>query len=797
MTVAVLRTQLSGIARRPGRLVLTGSSVLVACFLVFGAVLARDVALRAVADSLSTTPAATDVVVTSGGADRFTAEQLARVRATPGVAEAVGRVESAVRLRGVNRTSLTVVADPGTGPLSRVRLVAGTYPAGPGQVAVDERTAGRFAVGTGSRIALTDGDLLVTGIVAGPADPGERAYTVDSAAASLGGDTGYSRIDVRAAGDAAALASGLGEVVDPGRTTAMSVRSGASMRAAEVRDASGQVDRVFELIAMFVAVSVLAAALVATATFRIVFTQRTRQLALLRTVGAQPGQLVRALIVEGAVVGLVAGVAGVALAQVASYGAVAVARSSGVEMRCPDFLWAAGIAVVVGSVLLTVGAVTAPAFTASRAAPLQVFRTAQAGECGLGAYRLVTGLVLGVAAVGLVSVLLTASPAGESEDALVRLVLAVMATFGALVALGPALVCPVLRVVSWPVRRFSTVGSLAAGGVGGAPRRAAGVSVVVALGVALIVATFVGTSGMTAYLDDKLATRAPADVLVSAEPGVSASAVSVLRASPALRDVTTFRTASVKLGDLDALALDLHAPPPGQVHLARWAGSSVGDRVTLRSATGEVTLTVTAVLPNDGPFSSAALLAPADLDRLGASGVSVLANAATPGEQGLITARDAVRGLVEGAEIGMLSDLREQARGQVAGLLAVALGLLGLTVLIAVVGVGTTTALSVHERTGEIGLLRALGLGRGGVRTMIATESGLYGALGAVLGLVLGVPFAWLAVSALDIGVPLTLPLPQLLLVAVVLVVVTGLAGFLPARKAARVSPVAALGTAD
>ncbi|MFD4669804.1 FtsX-like permease family protein [Lentzea sp. NPDC058450] len=794
LNLSVIRTQLSGVGRRPGRLLLTGLSLLVACFLVFGAVLARDVALRAVADSLSTTPAATDVVVTGSG---LSPEQLAKVRALPGVAEAVGRVESTVRLRGVNRASLTVIADPGVGPLSRIRLVSGSYPDGPGQVAVDQRTAGRFAVSAGSRIAVEDGELLVTGVVDGPPDPGERAYAGDAVAAALGGGV-YPRIDVRATDSVAAgqVLAGMSDAL--GLETVTSVRSGAAARAAEVRDASSQVDRVFELIAMFVAVSVLAAALVATATFRIVFTQRLRQLALLRTVGAQPGQLVRALLVEGAVVGLVAGVAGVLAAAGAARAAVAIAG-----MPSPEVSAGAGVAVVIGSVLLTVGAVTAPAFTASRAAPLQVFRASStaAGESRISAYRLVVGLVLGVAAVGLVLVLLTSGPSTDpdGDNALVLLVLAVMATFGALIALGPVVVRPVLTAVSWPLRRFSAVGSLAAGGVGGAPRRAAGVSVVVALGVALIVATFVGTSGMTAYLDDKLASRAPADLVVSEVDG---AAIAALRSSPALKDVVTFRSASVKAGDLDVPVLDFGAlVAPGEVVLARWAASSfgvgVGERVTLRGAGGEVSVTVRDVLANDGPFSSGAVLAPADLDRLGPSEPMVLANASRSGEEGLIAARDAVRQVAAGADVGMLSDLRDQARAQVSGLLAVALGLLGLTVLIAVVGVGTTTALSVHERTGEIGLLRALGLGRGGVRTMIAAESGLYGAIGAVLGLVLGVPFAWLAVDALNIGVPLTLPLPELLLVAVVLVVITVVAGLWPARRAARVSPVAALAAID
>jgi putative ABC transport system permease protein len=124
----------------------------------------------------------------------------------------------------------------------------------------------------------------------------------------------------------------------------------------------------------------------------------------------------------------------------------------------------------------------------------------------------------------------------------------------------------------------------------------------------------------------------------------------------------------------------------------------------------------------------------------------------------------------------------------------IALGLIGLTVLIAVVGVGTTTALSVVERARESGMLRAIGLSRGGLRAMLTTESALYGVIGAGIGLVLGVPYAWLAVKALGVNAPLTLPVWQLVGVFAVLVLLTALAGVLPARRAAKVSPVAALG---
>jgi putative ABC transport system permease protein len=145
--------------------------------------------------------------------------------------------------------------------------------------------------------------------------------------------------------------------------------------------------------------------------------------------------------------------------------------------------------------------------------------------------------------------------------------------------------------------------------------------------------------------------------------------------------------------------------------------------------------------------------------------------------------------------VTVLADERDEVNQVLNSVLAVALGLIGLTVLIAVVGVGTTTALSVVERVRESGLLRAVGLSRSGLGAMLTAESSLYGVIGATLGLLLGVPYAWLSLEALGVNAPLELPVWQLAAVFAVLVLFTALAGVLPARKASRISPVAALAT--
>jgi putative ABC transport system permease protein len=245
---------------------------------------------------------------------------------------------------------------------------------------------------------------------------------------------------------------------------------------------------------------------------------------------------------------------------------------------------------------------------------------------------------------------------------------------------------------------------------------------------------------------------------------------------------------------------------PGRVavsgNAALDAGLALGDTATLGAGGHTVQVTIVAVLPGPAPRFAGFMVDASDLDRLGApAGYSgVFADAASGGEEARTAGQRTLRTLAEGrADLGItvLADQRDEEQKMIDYVLWVVIGLMGLTVLIAVVGVGSTTALSVVERIRESGLLRAVGLSRAGLRTMLTVESSLYGAIGATLGVLLGVPYAWLAIRSIDHGAPLEAPIGQIAAVFAALVIFTAVAGVLPARRAARVSPVAALGTDD
>ncbi|MET7574309.1 FtsX-like permease family protein [Streptomyces sp. NPDC005492] len=844
---AVLRTQLAGVLVRPGRLVMTGLAVVVAAFVVFGTVMAQQITERTALARFSGTPAATSLIVTAdagGDGSAITDAKIKAVRAVSGVAEAAARTEIGVSLADVSRHYLNLQGDPGTGRLSRVQVVAGSYPDGPREVAVNRQASQQFEIEPGDRVGMLfpegeDGGtktvtVTVTAVVQANSDRGATGYAPAATINALGGMKGYPQLDIRAEPGVSvqALSERLSPVLQRAAGAAVKITPGDTVRALEAKDATKRYADVFRLIAMFLAIAVVAAALVSTSTFRIVFAQRLGQLALLRTIGAQRGQLVRALAVEGALVGLVSGTAGVLLALGAGHAAPVIAGAAGQALQAPGVPVPAGLAVVLGAVLVTLGAVLAPALSAAGVSPLQALRSAGtvSGERGIGLIRLGSGLFLAAAALLLVGLILIdmPEPGNANYDASAGLMGTVASgalAFLALIALGPLLVRAVLAAVRLPLRRLGPTGTLAVGGVGGTPRRAAAVSVVVALGVTLVSGTLVGVASLQGWADRGLALTAPADFDLRDSDGLDADVVRRTKALPQLANATDYRMTDVSIGGSDVVAtdLDLAALPtsrqlytdtgklsglgPGRVivnaRLAQLLGVTAGDSFTITMPRkGTIRETVAATLPTEAPLHADLIATPADLEKMGASSrpTGILANAAEGGQ----TARNAAARAIEktlgpntDAQLSILAEERDDSSADVEVAATSALGLLALTVLIAVVGVGTTTGLTVLERTRESGLLRALGLGRSGLRFMIGIEAGLYGVLGGVLGLALGVPYAWLTVRVLNLGAPLLLPVGQLLAVFAGLVGITALAGLLPARRAARVSPVAALGTAS
>src|SRR5204862_4591953 len=418
----------------------------------------------------------------------------------------------------------------------------------------------------------------------------------------------------------------------------------------------------------------------------------------------------------GALTGLVPGAVGVLAAWGAVHAIVYELHRLGARVQPPGYPGGAAVAVALGAAVVSVGAVLAPALSASGVSPLEALRTSAttASRRGIGWLRLVFGLLLALASAGTAGLVLASiDPKNHSDDPLGRMFAVVLSgtlAFGALIALGPILIRPVLRVVGWPVRRTGPVGALAVSGVGGAPRRAAAVSVVVALGATLIGGTLVGAASLRSLVEGDMSAAAPADVNVAAADGtvLPAGLADRLRHHGEFSRVVPYRgvnaTADGRQGSILAVDIDVRTLPS-----ARAIGTADG---------------------------SLAAVAP------GAVAV------------GAAYAQDA------GRRVG--DTIRLTAGGHTVNVRVVAV----------LAGAGPLYA------------------------DVVADRSDLYGLVGSALGLALGVPYAWLMLLALGLDAPLQLRVPAVQLGALVaaLATLTALAGLLPAWRAARLSPVAALG---
>jgi len=712
--------------RKPGRVLLTGLAIIVATVFAAGTMLFSET-LRGylTAGDVVTPVGATVVVHPSELSDlsgpEAAAELVGQVAGIDGVEAAVGVWDASVTTdpNGAS-TDWTVVSDPMTGPLSRLETAAeGSLPGRPGEVAISQETAERTGLGPGGTITIPEDydeperTLSITGVVDVPgSDDDNVLFAVPDEVVSMGG--WLEQIDVAASGaDATELAGQVGELVgNPG-----AVVTGEEQRTAEGQNAAESVTAVLVGVGVFAGLSVIAAVVVVASTFRIVLTQRRTQLALLRCVGARQGQLIRAVLAEAVVTGLVAGVLGVVAAMLAGYGLLAAIRSSGMR-DVPDLVvsWPMLAGVLLVAVLATVVAALAPALAAARIPPVAALGAAGSGEAGAPktAGRLVFAGLLAAAAAGLA--VLGSSAGGSPLEAMLTIAVSGMTAFAAVIAAGPVLV----RAIGATVGRLVAAigrgpGRLATANAAQVPRRTAATISVLSLGVGLTSALLVALATVQAGAEQTIAEQFPGEILVSALD--SSSAESFARKLSENRDL-----------------------------VAR--------------ADGDVVL----VNPAEG------------------------ANAA------------AVRASVEAAaeEEGLTAEFAADARAEMENQLAISsmigLGLVGMTLLVAIVGVGVTLMLSITERVRETGLLRAVGLTRPGVRTMVALEAALSGSGAAVLGVAIGAVYGLLGAKALELDTASAqVPVLQLVGLVVAVVVVAMLAAVVPAIRAGRVSPIRAL----
>ncbi|GAA1485810.1 ABC transporter permease [Brachybacterium fresconis] len=745
-----------------------------------------------------------------------------------------------------NYLQLTSEADGGSAFLSAAMLppsataeqalTDGELPSAADEVVLDTAAAEALEVSLGDTVTLAadvsptgqEASFTVTGLA--PTAEGSvfggtpRVLVTDADAAALLGPTEGTLTETWLASvpegtDPATVA----EAASSGDVTVRSVEEAEQEATSELTQGSAALGM---MLGVFVVIALFTSAVVIANTFAVTIAQRTRSLALLRTLGATRGQVRRVVLRESLLVGVLGAVAGLVSGHLLVQAALAVADAVGWLdglMIVPVGLWSVLLPVIAG-VVITLAASLAPMRAATRVAPLQALRPEPPSQRrGLGARGVIgiVAVVLGVLA--LVGGTLLAVQDAPSLGVLLAMAGGVVSFTGVLLVLI-VLTRPLSSLIGRIMGRFGGLPArVASANVARNPRRSAATISALLIGTTLMTMMAVGARTAEETLTSELDSRRPIDLIVSAEEmpedGVDqiAGIEGMDGAQPAARtdiDVGTTEPMTLYGTSPDAVRETSHRPgmadelEDGIVLLgserAERFGVTDGQTLRVEGADGspqELRVQIDANL-------AMSLVTPATLEQIAGDGATpvVLGDFADPGtaERGDLDAMTLVNTITEQTATSGWSEVstdvggaEREMYGQILDiLLGIVVALLAVAVVVALVGVANTLSLGVVERTSENALLRALGTTRRQMRAMLGWEGVLLAVVGAVLGIVIGSGYGVLGINALlgsTYPVTVTIPWGQVGLVLLLAILAGGAASVLPGRAAARTAPAAAL----
>lgn len=849
----MFRVALASVLGHKVRLALTALAIVLGVAFVSGSFVLTDSMDRAFGNLLTEVNAGTDLYV--NGVDEVDpgpmGEQpglgttvpetvLEQVRGVEGVAQAVPGVEGMAQVVGPDGEATGGMGPPTfavswsgpdePGPLT---LREGRAASGPDEATIDAATAETigYAVGDRMPVQFRSGvrEFEIVGVTGfGDADNmlGATMVTLDLATAQdvLDMQGEYSTITV--VGDGQVPPEDLRDRVEAALDRdAVEVVTAETQQAADQQAISEGLGFFTTALLAFAGVAVFVGIFLIVNTFSIIVAQRTREFALLRAVGASSRQVRLAVTVEALVVGVVAG----ALGLVAGIGLSTLLRvvldAAGIGLPDGGLVVeprTVVVAMLVG-VVVTVLAALAPARRASRVSPMEALRdeVSTSADGGVGAWRTAAGVVMALAgAAGLLLALADVAP----QPLAVAGAGAALAFVGVSL-LAPHLAAPVSAVVGALPARRGLAGRLGRNNASGNPRRTASTASALMIGVALVSFVSIFSASATASVNALFADQLGSDFVISATGfgpnGVPPAVAEQLQDRPELGAVSPARGVFVEVdgdstsilgveGDVieDLVALDVlegsgeDLDEGVMVHqdLADAEDLAVGDTTEITFRAGPEQLPVVGIYANRELVGTDRLTDVSLLADLGAEGIDTFVFADAADGVDASTAREAIDEVLEpfaGVQVQDQTELIESLRRQVDGLLNVMIGLLALALLIALVGIVNTLALSVFERTREIGLLRAVGMTRRQVRWMVRWEAVIVAVFGSLLGVLVGSVFGWALVNAsAESGLQvLEFPVTRL----AVYVVLAGLAGVVaavfPARRAARLDVLEAVTT--
>ena len=746
-----------------------------------------------------------------------------------GYAQFVGKNGKPVTTGGAPTIGMSVSEYPQLRAAGTLR--EGRLPSGPGQTAVDARTASDQGFRVGDRVRIlfqgAPGTFTVSGIVGfGEADNLAGAtiafFDLPTAQRLLDRTGVYDEIDVVAAPGVSATA--LRDRIQAQIGPAYQVLTGQQLAEDYVKTIGAFTKFISYALLAFAAVSLFVGSFIIVNTFGIILAQRTREIALLRCLGASRAQVLRSVLGESLIVALIASAAGFGLGVLFAVLLKAVFTAVGFSMPTTALQVRAHtilVSLLVG-VVVTTGASLMPALKATRVAPVEALRDGAAHDpAHTAGRRAAIGALLVLGGIGLLTTGLFTAVGSRLTDVSAGIVLVFLGAG----TLSPLIARPMARTLGWPLERWAgQPGRLARQNAGRNPRRTASTAAALMVGLGLVGFVTIFASSVKVSVSSVLDRSVTADYVLNgagtSSPGFSPQVVARLNQQPEIASATGLRAGVFKL---DGATQQLYGVDPvafsrtvrtdmvsGRLSdlvgggvavrqdVAAAHGWSVGDGVAMQFPIGGTHTEQIKAVYADNHLNGLYLLPLSEFQRHYPDQFDVLALVKAKTSATAAESRAAVERVTNdfpSVQVRDQAEYRQQQAGQVDQLLTLFYALLVLAIVIAFLGIVNTLALSVLERVREIGLLRALGMTRRQLRAMIRWEAVIIALLGAVLGLLIGVFFGWILVSALhDQGVTdFSLPMASLLSFVGFAALAAVLAAILPGRRAARTDVLTAI----
>ena len=850
------RVSLKSLTSRRLRTALTALAIVLGVAMVSGAYTLTDT-MRGASDSLSKSSySGTDAVVsaptafdvdsnddTSGAKPSISAGAIERVRSVPGVRSATGSISDEARIVGRDGKILGTGPyfgsgiDPRAKDLDRVtpfKLTDGRFATGPGEVVIGTGTAEDEKLAVGDRVKIQTRGPARSFEISGIANFGEvesigtatfALFDLEAAQKMFGKSGRYDEILVTAASGTSGKE--LRERLSAELGGSANVQTAAAHDRFTLDGLNQFISFIQTFLLVFGGVALVVGAFTIVNTLSITVAQRSRELALLSAFGASRRQVLRSVVLEATVMGALGSVAGLFAGLGLAKGLSSVFAAMGVDLPRTATVFSTRTIVVslAAGMIVTLVASLSPALRATRVSPAEVMREgAKLPQSHVGRRSTLisaVAAVLGAAFLGLAAF----ASGMDTETRLLTVIPGALLTLMAVGLASPRMVPGLASVIGRPGSRFGgSAGSLARQNAMRNPSRTALTAAALMIGVALVAFVAVLGQGLRESTTGSLKEAVRGDYVVVSQDSYSPIDPAATRAAAAVPGVKT----ATGITQDQARAFGKKAAvdgvdPQAIASVFGWEWKDGSDAVLSKLESGGAVVTdqfaeenglktgesfaVTAPTGKRLRLEVAGISKPDRFNPLFLGDVTVSLDAfrsaftAERDRYGFIDAGGADRSALERA-LRQFPDVELQSKAEfgteqaawVDEILGIFYVLLALAVLISLIGIVNTLALSVVERTRELGMLKAIGMTRRQVRRMVRHESIITALIGSTLGIAVGLVLAAIVTTALGSeGLRFAVPVGALVAFTAVAAIAGVLAAVLPARRAAKLDPLAAL----